>query len=172
MATSLLLIDTNIISQALVPSHTAAYAALFKDLEAKYDRFVVSGFTKYELMCSSDKEHRAKIDNYIANDMILISLSQPLMDFAARVCFLYGHHKSTKGHKIGMGDIVNASLAIIKKCPILTMDNNDYPTPFFQEIDRRRVTYDTGKNKEMTDTVYILKPDLENLRTCFEAYEV
>jgi predicted nucleic acid-binding protein len=172
MANSLLLIDTNIISHALTPNQKDAYSALFKDLEKTYDYFVVSGFTKYELMCSSDKEHRGKIEQYVENDLILISLSQPLMDFAARVCYLYGHHKSTKGHKISMGDIVNASLAIIKKSPVLTIDNNDYPTPFFQEIDRRRITYNTGKNKEATDTVYFLMPDLDNLKSCFNEHGV
>jgi hypothetical protein len=92
------------------------------------------------------------------------------MDFAARVYFLYSKHPSTKGYRISMADIVNASVAIIKKCPLITIDNNDYPTPFFQEIDRRRVTY-TGKNKEVTDTVYILKPDIDNIKECFRKHD-
>ncbi len=170
MASGFLLIDTNIISHALTTNQTAAYAELFTELEKRY-RFMVSGYTKFELLCSSDKVHRVKISDYIAQDMTYVSMSEPLMDFAARLCYLYSHHKSTKGYKIGMGDVVNAALAIAKQCPLITMDNNDYPTPFFQEIDRKRVTYDTGKNKEGTDTVYILQPDMENLRECFRSHE-
>lgn len=167
MANSLLVVDTNIISHALTPSQTAAYAERFKVLEKKY-RFAVTGYTKFELLCSSDVKHREKIANYIAQDMTYFSMSEPLMDFAARLCYLYGHHDSTKGYKIGMGDIVNAALAIIKHCPVFTIDNNDYPTPFFQEIERMRITYESNRSKEVTDTAYILKPDLENLRECFK----
>jgi|GEM_PF-2082021 len=169
MAKELLVVDTNIISHALTPNQTAAYEDLFKNLEKQY-AFSVTAYTKFELMCSSDKKHRAKIEEYISQDMVRFSLSEPLMDFAARVYFLYAKHPSTKGYKISMADIVNASVAIIKKCPLITIDNNDYPTPFFQEIDRRRVTY-TGKNKEVTDTVYILRPDIDNIKECFKKHD-
>jgi predicted nucleic acid-binding protein len=171
MPKSPLLIDTNIISHALTPNQTSAYAELFKELEQSY-YFVVTGFTKFELMRSSDKSHRDKISEYITNDMVYVSMSETLMDFAARLCYLYSRHDSTKGQKISDGDVINAAYAIIKKSALITMDNNDYPTPFFQEVSRHRVTHDTGKNKEATDTVYILKPDMINLQECFKKHGV
>lgn len=171
MAKKLLLIDTNIISHALIPNQTKAYAKLFKTLESDY-KFVITGYTRYELMCSSDKNHRYKIDKYLDQEMATVVLSDGLMHFSARVFYLYSKHVSTKGVKIGTGDIINAALAIVKDCELLTIDNNDYPTPFFSETDRRRVTYNSKKNRETTDTVYILKPDLENVKQCFQAHDV
>lgn len=172
MTKKLLLLDTCIISRALTPNQTPAYASLFSELELEY-RFAVSGYTRYELMRTSDKKHRAKINDYIAQDMTSIDLSPVLMDFTARLNYLYSKHSSTKGKSISTGDIVNAAVAIIKKCPIITMDNNDYPTPFFQEIgNRKRITYDTGKNKEHTDTLYFLQPDMENLEARFKQHDV
>lgn len=150
-----LVIDANIISHALTPSQTTAYVSLFAELEDEY-RFAVTGFTKYEIMCSSDKVHRAKIEEFLEQNMTYVNLNKPLMDFASRVCYLYSKHASTKGHKITMGDIVNASFAMARDCPLLTIDNNDYPTPFFRELSRKRIHYTSKHGNEMTDTVHIL----------------
>ena len=167
----LLLVDTNIISHALTPNQTQSYIKLFADLEKDY-RFAVTGLTKYELMCSSDKEHRAKITEYLEQNMVYIELSNVLMDFSARLCFLYGKHKSTKSQKISMPDIVNGAFSIAKPCSILTIDNNDYPTPFFVEQKRLRISYTSKQKKPVTDTAFILHPDIDNLKECFNNHEV
>jgi len=169
MNKKLLLVDTNIISHALTSNQTPAYVGLFKGLEEDY-RFVVTGFTKYELPCSSDREYRPKIEEYIQQEMALVSLSNELMTFAARIAYLYSKHVSTKGKKISTGDIINAAFSIAKNCHLLTIDNNDHPTPFFGERRRERVTYNSKRNREVTDTVYILEPDMINLKRCFEEH--
>ena len=171
MNKQLLLVDTNVISRALTKSQTKAYSNLFKELEDHY-KFIISGYTKYELLCSSDKASRTKIDEYITNEMILVTLSQPLMDFASRVYNLYKKHPSTKGLNIGVGDIANAAFSIIKDCQIMTIDNNDYPRPFFIDVDRKRAEYISTKSRETIDTIYILKPDMDNLKECFNLHGV
>ncbi len=170
-AKKLLLVDANIISHALTPNQTSAYVKLFTELERDY-QFIVTGYTKYEVTCSSDKEHREKIEAFIEQTMLYVNLSESLMDFAARLHYLYSKHASTKGHHIGMGDIVNAAFAIAKPCEVLTIDNNDYPTLFFAELKRKRVKYTSKKGNSMTDTVCILAPDIENTKECFDKYEV
>lgn len=167
----LLVVDANIISHALTPNQTIAYSRLFDKLEKTY-RFAVTGFTIYELSRSSDKLHRVKINTYINQEMVRFDLSQVLIDFSARVSFLYSKHKSTVGKKIGDGDIINASLAILKDAPVLTIDSLDYPTPFFKEIDRQRVEYESARGRDVVDTVYILSPDMQNIKYCFEDHEV
>ena len=171
MAKKLLLVDTNVISHALTPNQTTVYAELFKELEKQY-KFVVTGLTKYELFCSSSKEKQAKTQTYIDEEMILVSLSQPLMDFSARLHNLYKIHHSTKGKIISIGDITNAALSILRNCPIITIDNNDYPRPFFKDMDRKRIKYTSKKDKEVLDTIYILKPDMTNIRQCFKINDV
>jgi|SRR6185437_15952922 len=168
-AKKLLLVDANIISHALTTNQTPAYAKLFAEFESDY-LFVVTGYTKYEVMCSSDKSHRDKTEEYLEQNMAYASLSKPLMDFAARLCFLYGNHSSTKGKQITMGDIVNAAFSIAKNCAILTIDNNDYPTPFFREVERKRVTYKSKKGNDIMDTVTILVPDIPNVKECFSRH--
>jgi len=154
-----------------MPNQTKAYSELFKELEKEY-RFAVTGYTKYELLCSSSKDKQQKIHEYIHNEMVLISLSQTLMDFSARIYNLYKTHVSTKGKVISVGDITNASVSIIKNCPIITIDNNDYPRPFFEDLSRKRVKYISKKDREVTDTIYVLKPDMANIKECFASYAV
>lgn len=163
----LLVVDANIISHALTPNQTVAYTSLFKKLEKDY-RFVVTGFTQFELLRSSDREHQAKIITYLDQEMTRVDLSDVLLNFAARVNNLYSKHKSTRGTKISEGDIFNATLAIIKRCPVLTIDSLDYPTPFFKEISRERVEYQSNKNRDIVDTVYVLEPDMINIKYCFK----
>jgi predicted nucleic acid-binding protein len=154
-----------------MPNQTQAYAQLFGELEKEY-KFAVTGYTKYELLCSSSKEKQVKIHEYIRNEMILIALSQTLMDFSARLYNLYKTHASTKGKVISVGDITNASASIIKNCPLITIDNNDYPRPFFEDLSRKRVKYISKKDREVSDTIYILTPDMSNIKECFDAYAV
>ena len=170
MLKKLLVVDTNIISHALNRNKKAAYAQLFDKLEQQY-RFIVTGYTKYELTCSSDKTHRQEIIEYIANEMNYVELSEILMHNAARIHYLYSKHPSTKGLKIGAGDIINASVAIALNCPLITIDNNDFPRPFFSDLPRERVSY-AFRNKEVTETAYILNPDIDNIRHCFNEHDV
>lgn len=167
----ILVVDANIISHALTPSQTAVYAGLFAELEKTY-RFAVTGFTKYEVICSSDKSHRQRIEEYLDQNMSYINMNKQLMDFSSRICFLYRHHPSTKGHNITMGDIVNGAFAIAKDCHLLTIDNNDYPVPFFQEIDRRKIEYESKRGKSQIDTVHIFKTDQESIKAGLEQFSI
>ncbi len=168
---SLLLIDANIISHALTSNQTASYVALFSLLEREY-RFVVTGYTKYEVMRSSDREHREKIEEYLEQNMAYGTLSKPLMEFSAKLYYLYIKHPGTKGLRIANGDIVNAAFSIAKPCDLLTIDSNDYPRPFFSEIARHKVTYSSKSKREVTDIAYILRPDIEHTKECFVRHDI
>ncbi len=167
MAKKLLVIDTNIISHALTPSQTLAYAKLLEIYQKDYT-FMVTGYTQFELLVGSTKARQEATKEYIKENMSYVELSQVLIDFAARIMNLYKNHKSTKGMKISEADVINAALAIAKTSPVMTIDNNDYPTPFFKEIARERVSYKSSKSREVMDTVYVLEPDMVNIKYCFE----
>jgi predicted nucleic acid-binding protein len=167
----LLVVDTTIISHALAPKQTQAYTELFAALEKNY-KFVVSGFTKFELLRTSDKEHREKYLIYLKQDMLNIDLSPVLMDFSARVNFVYTKHPDTKNMKLTDGDVINAALAMIKGCPVLTHDSLDYPAPFFKEIDRKEIKYQSSRNRDVVEMVYLQEPHMKHIKLCFEEHEV
>lgn len=170
-AKTTLVVDTNVLSRAINPKQTDSYKPLFEELERQYI-FTVSGFTRFELMRSSDKAHRNAVANYISQEMVSVDLSRVLMDFSARVYYLYSKHPVTKGKNITEGDIINAALAIIKGCPVLTHDGSDYPAPFFRELIRRPITLKSAKNKDVIEMVYLLEPDMEHIKYCFGEHEI
>lgn len=55
---------------------------------------------------------------------------------------------------------------------VISIDNNDYPRPFFKEVGRERIYYTSKKERETVDTIYILQPNVENIKECFDLYEV
>lgn len=168
----LLLVDANIISHALTINQTPEYFKLFARLEKKY-RFVCTGFTKYEITCTSDKEHKVKTAEYLEQNMAYVTLSKALMDFSAKLCYLYQQHPSTKSMKISVGDIVNGAFSIAKPSHVLTIDNLDYPAPFFMEVDRQYIKYKASKkNHNITDVVRVLEPDVELVKASFNTYGV
>jgi predicted nucleic acid-binding protein len=168
----LLLIDTNIISHALSTNQAQCYIDLFRELEVIYI-FVVTGFTKYELLRSSDKQHKIAIADYIEQNMVRVDLSDVLMSFSARVFYLYSKDKTTKNLKISDGDIINAAFSIAKDCAVLTIDNNDLPRTFFTELSRHRMTYmSKGSKKETTDVAYIVTPDIDHIKLRFHEYNI
>ncbi|HUA13085.1 MAG TPA: type II toxin-antitoxin system VapC family toxin [Candidatus Sulfotelmatobacter sp.] len=171
MSKKLLLVDTNVVSHALTPTQTDKYKGLFSELEKKY-RFVVTGFTLYELTCSSDKENRVKIETYIKSEMAFAELTKPLMSFSARIAYLYSKHSSTQNKTFKVGDIINAAFCIAKDCHLMTIDNTDHPKPFFMDVERYPVTYTSRKNKPHTDYPCILRPHMDNVRQCFKEHEV
>jgi predicted nucleic acid-binding protein len=171
MERKLLLVDANVISNALNITQAEAYKTLFESFDKDYE-FALTGYTKYELVRSADKDHRVKYDQYIDDYYTYVSLSKELLDFASKLSYLYSKYPSTKGKVISVGDIVNAAFCIIKNCPIITIDNNDYPAPFFQEISRKHIEYVSKKGNRQIDTITLLMPDKVVLTQASIDYEV
>lgn len=165
----LLLVDTNVISHALSPNQISCYIELFKSFESEY-RFIITGFTKYELLRLSDKAHRQEIEEYITQNMSTVDLSDVLIKFSSRVYYLYNKHPGLNV-RLSDGDVINAAFAIAKACPILTIDNTDYPRMLFAEKSRHKVTYTSKRSKEVNDTLYFLVPDMDKIKECFEEYQ-
>lgn len=164
-----LVVDTNVISHALSPQQTHCYSELFAKLEGEYT-FVVTGYTKYELLCNSSPENVIKIYEYIENNMAYVELSGVLMDFSAKVRYLYSKELPDRVKGISTCDTVNAAFSIAKECDLLTIDNTDYPRAFFKDKDRFRIDYTSRSNRQTTDTVYLLTPDCENASLLAKKY--
>lgn len=173
MGKKLLVIDANILSHALTPNQTSAYAKLFEELEKTY-LFVVTSLTRYELLCNTDRINCEKIKTYIAKDMQSVELSEILVNFSAKVRYLYSKElQQSRTNGISVCDTVNAAYAIAKdgNCHVLTIDNTDYPREFFIDVNRPHIVYNSKKGRETHETVYILKPDMANIKLMVEKYD-
>lgn len=146
-------------------SSQAAYVDELNKLLETY-RLIITMFTQYELLKSSDLENQAKILDFLSKNYSRVELNESAMNFSSRIFNLYHKHPSTKHRVITDGDIINAAITIGKNCHIMTIDNNDYPRPFFEEVSRHRIVYESNKKRETMDVAYVLKPDMDNLKHC------
>jgi predicted nucleic acid-binding protein len=167
----LLLLDTNIISNAMSKHGQEAYLEQLDLLLPSY-KLGVTLYMQYELLKSSDKEHQMAILKYLSEDYFRIKLSENVINFSARIFNLYSRHKDTKGLKITDGDVINGAITIAKNCHIMTMDSNDYPRPFFQEVSRHKISYMSSSRRPVVDFAYILSPDIDHLRHCAKELKI
>lgn len=166
-----LILDTNIVSRSMSKQSQDAYINELNKLLLNY-QFVVTLFTQYELLKSSSRENQVLILKYLSENYPRIALNEETMSFASRIFNLYKKHKSTSGYKITDGDIINGAITIGKNCHIMTIDNNDYPRPFFAEVSRHQVLYTSSNGRPTMDMAYILKPDLDHLKHCAKDLDI
>ena len=166
-----LVLDTNIVSRAMSKHSQATYLNEMNTLLSKH-KFCVTLFTQYELLKSSSKVNQALILEYLAKNYTRIKLNEETINFASRIFNLYKKHDSTKGYKITDGDIINGAITIGLNCCIMTIDNNDYPRPFFKEVSRHSLIYESSSGRPTMDMAYILCPDMEYLRHCARELDI
>lgn len=166
-----LILDTNIVSKAMSKHSQKVYLDELNKLLPNY-LFCVSLFTQYELLKSSSKENQKLILEYLSENYLRIKLNEETINFSSRIFNLYKKHESTKGYKITDGDIINGAITIGKNCHIMTIDNNDYPRPFFKEVSRHSLIYDSSSGRPTMDMAYILSPDMEYLKYCAKELDI
>lgn len=166
-----LILDTNIVSRAMSKHSQEVYLEELNKLLPNY-QFCVTLFTQYELLKSSSRENQKLILEYLSGDYVRIKLNEEAINFSARIFNLYKKHDSTKGYKITDGDIINGAITIGLNCHILTIDNNDYPRPFFKEVSRHSLTFESSSGRPTMDMAYILCPDMEYLKYCAKELDI
>jgi len=135
-------------------------------------QFCVTLFTQYELLKSSNRPNQKLILEYLSQNYTRIKLNEETVNFSSRIFNLYKKHDSTKCYKITDGDIINGAITIGLNCHIMTIDNNDYPRPFFKEVSRHSLTYDSSSGRPTMDMAYILCPDMDYLKHCAKELDI
>lgn len=94
------------------------------------------------------------LTRYLVDDNVLIA--------AARVHEIYGSEPATKKFrdKYSTEDIIIATTAMIIGAYIITSDCNDFPMPFFKEINRQTLYYEEGDRRRHI-IIHVLQPDQE-----------
>lgn len=166
-----LVLDTNIVSRAMSKHSQNVYLDELNKLLEDY-KFCVTLFTQYELLKSSSRTNQRLILEYLSQNYTRIKLNEETVNFASRIFNLYKKHDSTKGYKITDGDIINGAITIGLNCHIMTIDNNDYPRPFFKEVSRHSLIYDSSSGRPTMDMAYILCPDMDYLKYCAKELDI
>lgn len=126
------------------------------EVESRGFHYAISDFSIYELLqgvsASKESELQSRLQNfnrYAVETNILIA--------AAQIKTLYDMEKLPQT-QISDGDKVIAATSILTGSSIVTANFNDFPRPYFVEMERQNILY-KHKNVDRLLPVYIVAPD-------------
>ena len=143
---------------------------LMEELNSIGATLSVSDIVLYEVLKAIvfDPEKVQPVAEFIDNYLTRYLVDDTVLIGAARVHEMYGNEKSTKQYrdKFSTEDIVIATTSMLTGSYIITSDCNDYPAPFFIEVNRQTFYYEEG-NRRKHLIIHILQPDQEVINDTF-----
>ncbi len=153
-----ILIDTNVIDYATKKQGSVGVQELLQQLKVNNIQPAVSAYSTFEAYRGLDPTKVSTMREVISK---LNPLEVDLKSFkiAALLYTCYQRNSATKQYldRYKDGDLVLAASAIRYNLPILTANGNDFPRPYFTEMDSAVITVDRKKRPVVIQT---LKPDI------------
>lgn len=128
------------------------------ELKARGFDFAISDITYYESICSAAAKQEEKITQALKLFQTF-SLDSNLLLAAGQLYTLYAK-EHLPYQKVSDGDVIIATTSIMTGSLILTANCNDFPSPFFKEGERKKITYSKKKQDKLM-VFLLLEPDFE-----------
>jgi len=151
-----ILLDTCIIQYASDSHSGPEYNSYLADLASRGFQLAKSEYVLYELLQGAPEQKEQKLLNALSI-FTTFQISTSVLIAASRLKTLYDMEKIPQ-LQIQDGDKIIAATAILTGSFILTANVNDYPRPFFVEMERKNILY-RYKNTDRMIPSYILSPD-------------
>lgn len=146
------ILDTNIIQyigNKHVGSHIREYVSQFRTI-------LYSDISVGELTAGAIRKDLEKTEELLSK-MYPIVIDEDILVLSGNLHTIYSKSKIPYQH-ISLADRIVAASAISTDTTIYTADVNDFPRPFFQEIDEHVISY-RYKNKSRFLVTQVLKPN-------------
>lgn len=153
-----ILLDTNIISSFSNESLGAKIIEVLKEIVSFDYGIAVSDLTYFELLNEASIEKEQKMITAL-NGVTRFYVKRDILIAAAHLGSFYKEHKFPMT-QFDACDKVIAATAIVRNCLLYTINGRDYPPPFFKEIERRMLDYQS-KEWPVCVPTYFLEPQLE-----------
>jgi len=153
-----LIVDTNILQYAAREEYANGAARLFQTLLDRKLEAYISGYTAFEVYRGIASKKipvtRAIVDQFTAALPDILTYK-----VAAILTTCYNTHEATKSYasRISDGDVVIAASAIRDQAGVLTANGNDFPRPFFTEVESFQL--ENSKTGAII-IAHLLEPDL------------
>lgn len=160
-----ILIDACVINSLLSKEKELARstAKLLEDLTKEKNELYITDWTYYELMRGATERKSKHVESQLGN-FPKIPLSEERVQRATKLYTAYSNDKNAKAilSSISDIDILNGALICTKQKPILlTGDFNDFPRPFFREIEIVPIEYERGRGNKCCQYYYFLEANLD-----------
>ncbi len=85
---------------------------------------------------------------------------------------MYGANDNTKAYRpaISSEDIIIGTTAMMLGAHVLTCDCNDFPRPFFKEVNKRVLFYEE-KGRQKHIIIYLLVPDANVIKATYASLD-
>lgn len=170
----IIIIDNMMIQHFLSKEVGKELEPILEEIEQVGATLAVSQIVAYEALKAIvfDPVKFKKVSDFFEKYLLRYAVDEDLLVDAARVHEIYGHDKDTKNHRASFSteDIIIATTAMRQGTYVLTCDANDFPIPFFKEINRQVIYYEK-KNRRKFIVMYLLEPDTETIQAAIDALE-
>lgn len=159
-----ILLDTHMIQHFLNKETAPHLVDTLKEIEEIGAVLGVSQIVVYESLKAivfNEQKYKVVAD-FFEKYLVRYPVGEDVLFDAARVHELYGSDSNTKNRREGISteDIIIGTTAMIQGAYVMTCDANDFPIPFFKEVDRKYVYYEV-RNMRKHIVIYMLEPDAE-----------
>jgi len=164
LPTQNVILDTNIISYAANKASLIEFSTYVSELALRGFGLAISDISIYELLRGAAKQKEGELIRLLAL-FTRYDLSSNVMVASAQLDSIMKMEQITV-EGIDHGDKFIAATAILTNSLIMTANYRDFPLPFFQEVERRLLTY-MEKGRPKSICVLLLQPDLELVKLRF-----
>ncbi len=158
------LLDNNAVQAILSKATAPLMEPLIQEISEIGGVLAVSDIVLYEaLKAIVFKQDKVQpVAEFIDNFLTRYPVDDNVLIAAARVHEMYGNEQATKKFrdKYSTEDIIIGTTAMLSGAYVITSDCNDFPMPFFKEINRQTFYYDEGDRRRHL-IVHLLQPDQE-----------
>ncbi|OGL29980.1 hypothetical protein A3D14_02665 [Candidatus Saccharibacteria bacterium RIFCSPHIGHO2_02_FULL_47_12] len=167
----IILIDNNMIQHFLSKHLGKELEPILKEVEDIGAVLSVSQIVVYEaLKAIVFKPTRfAEVSGFFEKYIVRYPVNEEVLIEAARVHEVYGSDKHTKAHRDSFSseDVIIGTTAMMLGAFVMTCDANDFPIPFFKEVNRQHIYYqEKGRRRHIV--MYLLQPDGEAIGAALE----
>lgn len=151
------IVDTNVIRYISKKEIAPILLNYLKELISRGFGLSISAITQFEMLEGAPKEKEKDIlaklslfKNYQIDFKVLV--------LSSWLSTLYNKESTIQNDQSSVADKIIASTAALTGSIILTADVNDFPRPFFKEVEEKLIIY-KEKNKTKLLVLQLLSPD-------------
>lgn len=152
------LLDTNIISSFSNESFGVEIIKVLREVFSLGYGLAVSDLTYFEILNEASMEKEQKMVNAL-NGITRFYVKLDVLIAAAHLGSFYKEH-GLPMTQFDTCDRIIGSTAILRNCIIYTTNGRDYPQPFFKEIERKMLNYQS-KEWPVCVPTYFMEPQTE-----------
>lgn len=160
-----IILDSNIIQYSADKNASLVFVPYLSELLKRGFGFAISDVTIYELLKGANIKNEAEMlrilnifQRYYLTDNVLIASAQ--LETIYKI-------EGIEQKQIEDGDKFVGATAILTGSLILTANSRDFPSPYFQELERRALIYTEKRNRSKCILASVLSPDIAMINRRF-----